>query len=57
MYGWLWHILPGGTVTKLLAATLLLAAAVAVLWYAVFPLLEPAVPLDEVTVQRSPIQR
>jgi hypothetical protein len=52
MYGWLWRRLPGGPVTKLLTASLLAAAAGAVLWYAVFPLLEPAVTLDEVTVRR-----
>lgn len=52
MYGWLWDRLPGGMGTKLLAATVLVAVAVVVLWYAVFPLLEPAVTLDEVTVRK-----
>ncbi|MEU7741037.1 hypothetical protein AB0L53_43385 [Nonomuraea sp. NPDC052129] len=52
MYGWLWDRLPGGTGTKLLAATVLVAVAGVVLWYAVFPLLEPAVTLDEVTVRK-----
>ncbi|MEU8140543.1 hypothetical protein [Nonomuraea sp. NPDC048901] len=52
MYGWLWDRLPGGTGTKLLAATALVAVAGVVLWYAVFPLLEPAVTLDEVTVRK-----
>ncbi|WP_219466135.1 hypothetical protein [Nonomuraea rhizosphaerae] len=51
MYGWIWRRLPGSTAVRLLTATVLVAVAVAVLWYAVFPLLEPAVTLDEVTVQ------
>ena len=52
MYGWIWRKLPGDTRTKLLAATLLVGVAGVVLWYVVFPLLEPAVTLDEVTVKR-----
>lgn len=52
MYGWLWRSLPGGTGAKLLAAAVLVAVVVAVLWYVVFPLLEPAVTLDEVTVRK-----
>ena len=50
MYGWLWRRLPGNTGVKLLVATVLVAIVVAVLWFAVFPLLEPAVTLDEVTL-------
>lgn len=49
MYGWLWRRLPGNTRVKPLVATVLVALVVAVLWFAVFPLLEPAVTLDEVT--------
>ncbi|MEU4577942.1 hypothetical protein ACBI99_38305 [Nonomuraea sp. ATR24] len=52
MYGWIWRKLPGGTGAKAAWAVVLSAVAVAVLWYAVFPLLEPAVTLDEVTVRR-----
>ncbi|MFI6602913.1 hypothetical protein ACIBHX_42250 [Nonomuraea sp. NPDC050536] len=51
MYAWLWRKLPGNLGIKLLLTAVLVAVAVAVLWYAVFPLLEPAVPLDEVTVK------
>ena len=51
MYGWLWRRLPGGTGRRLLWAALLAAATGAVLWYVVFPLLEPAVTVDEVTVR------
>ncbi|WP_197093434.1 hypothetical protein [Nonomuraea sp. SBT364] len=52
MYGWIWRKLPGSRGAKLAGAVVLAAVAVAVLWYAVFPLLEPAVTLDEVTVRR-----
>ncbi|GAA4054187.1 hypothetical protein [Nonomuraea soli] len=52
MYAWLWRMLPGGLGVRLLTATALVAAASAVLWYFVFPLLEPSVALDEVTVQK-----
>ncbi|WP_336212472.1 hypothetical protein [Nonomuraea sp. LPB2021202275-12-8] len=52
MYAWLWRKLPGDTGTKLLWAGVLAAGVVAVLWYVLFPLLEPLVTLDEVTVRR-----
>ncbi|WP_193318258.1 hypothetical protein [Nonomuraea phyllanthi] len=52
MYVWLWRKLPGTTRTKVLTAAVLVAVAVAVLWYVVFPLLEPMVTLDEVTVRK-----
>ncbi|SEL41082.1 hypothetical protein [Nonomuraea pusilla] len=52
MYAWLWRKLPGGTGVRIVLAAALAALTVAVLWYVVFPLLEPAVQLDEVTVQR-----
>ncbi|MEQ4720285.1 hypothetical protein [Nonomuraea sp. B19D2] len=52
MYVWLWRKLPGPTTAKALTAAVLVAAMVAVLWYVVFPLLEPLVTLDEVTVSK-----
>ncbi|GAA4934916.1 hypothetical protein HD597_010196 [Nonomuraea thailandensis] len=52
MYAWLWRKLPGRPGTRVLTAVALVAAAGAVLWYAVFPLLEPVVTLDEVTVRK-----
>lgn len=52
MYGWLWRRLPGNTGTRLLAAGVLVAGVAAVLWYVVFPLLEPAMTVEEVTVGR-----
>ncbi|GAA2410498.1 hypothetical protein [Nonomuraea africana] len=52
MYGWIWRHLPGSIGARLLTSLVLVAVAGAVLWYVVFPLLEPAVTLDEVTVRK-----
>ncbi|WP_171074163.1 hypothetical protein [Nonomuraea basaltis] len=50
MYAWLWRKLPGSTSTRVVTAAVLVTVVVAVLWYVVFPLFEPLVTLDEVTV-------
>jgi hypothetical protein len=50
MYAWLWRLLPGSTVEK---AGLALAAMVVVgilLWYFVFPWVEPKLQFDHGTV-------
>ncbi|MER6003759.1 hypothetical protein ACIHFD_24925 [Nonomuraea sp. NPDC051941] len=52
MYAWLWRKLPGTARTKLLTAAVMVAAVGVVLWYVVFPLLEPMVTLDEVSVRK-----
>lgn len=52
MYGWLWRHLPGSPAVRVLTAAALILLAAAVLWYLVFPLLEPSVALDEVTVEK-----
>jgi hypothetical protein len=52
MYGWIWRRLPGGhPARKGLAAAALAAAAAAILWFWVFPAVEPHVPIDQGTVQ------
>ena len=48
MYQWLWHRLPGGTGSKAACAVILAIAAVAVLWFVIFPWITPHVPLDHV---------
>jgi len=50
MYGFIWRILPGGRVAKTVQALILIAAVVALLWYVVFPWLEPRLPFNDVTV-------
>jgi hypothetical protein len=52
VYAWLWRKLPGPPRARAPIAIVLAAAAVAVLWYVVFPFLEPMVTLDEVTVRK-----
>ena len=52
MYGWIWRALPGPTPVKLLGSVVLLAAVVAVLFFVVFPVVEPHLPSSHVTVGR-----
>lgn len=40
MYAWIWRHLPGPLPARSLTALLLLAGLVALLWYAVFPLVD-----------------
>jgi hypothetical protein len=50
MYPWIWRRLPGGTRSKLLLATVLVLAVVALLLFVVFPWVEPQLPFNRVTV-------
>lgn len=50
MYVWLWRRLPGGLPGKLAGSALLLAVAIAVLFFVVFPWAEPRLPFNDVTV-------
>ncbi len=49
MYAWIWRHLPGPTVARLGLALVLFLAVVAVLFFVVFPWLEPYLPFDRVT--------
>jgi hypothetical protein len=51
MYGALWRLLPGDRGTKLLTAAVLVLGVVAVLWYVVFPWIEPKIQFDRGTVE------
>jgi hypothetical protein len=50
MYSWLWRHLPGPLVARLLQTLVMLAAAVALLFFVVFPAVEPLLPYNDVTV-------
>jgi hypothetical protein len=50
MYGWLWRHLPGGFLLKSLSSLVLLAGALALLFFVVFPYAEPRLPFSHVTV-------
>lgn len=50
MYVWIWRRLPGGLPGRLLGSAVLLAAAVMLLFFVVFPRVEPYMPFQQVTV-------
>jgi hypothetical protein len=52
MYVWIWRRLPGPLALRLLQVLLLLAIAVCVLFFYVFPALEPLLPYSDVTVDK-----
>ena len=54
MYGWIWRTLPGGLPGKLIGSLVLLTAAVALLFFVVFPAVEPLLPFSDVTVEPGP---
>ncbi|MEV0154121.1 hypothetical protein AB0H57_10325 [Micromonospora sp. NPDC050686] len=53
MYGWIWRKLPFGLAGKLAGSVLLAAAALALLWFVVFPWAEPLLPFDDVQVTQD----
>jgi hypothetical protein len=53
MYAWIWRKLPFGLTGKLTGSVLLAAAAVALLWFVVFPVAEPLLPFDDVQVTQE----
>jgi hypothetical protein len=50
MYGWIWHRLPFGLPGKIIGSLGLFAATAALLWFVVFPWVEPLMPFDDVQV-------
>ena len=51
MYGWIWRTLPGGLPGKLAGSLVLLTAVVLLLFFVVFPAVEPLLPFGDVTVE------
>ncbi len=49
-YGFIWRLLPGPVVVKVLLALLLFVGIVAVLFTWVFPPLAPLMPFNDITV-------
>ena len=49
MYTWIWRRLPGPTPARVAQALLLFLLVVALLFFVVFPGLEPYLPFDRVT--------
>jgi hypothetical protein len=50
MYGALWRHIPGGLAGRLAGVVALAVAALALLFYVIFPAVEPHLPWNEVTV-------
>lgn len=50
MYAWIWRKLPFGLYGKLAGSLVLITAAVALLWFYVFPWAQPLLPFDDVQV-------
>ncbi|MGH8795181.1 MAG: hypothetical protein ACRDXX_21390 [Stackebrandtia sp.] len=50
MYGWIWRKLPFGLPGKIAGSVLLLVGAVALLWFAVFPAIQPYMPFNNSVV-------
>jgi hypothetical protein len=46
MYGWLWHLLPGGTAARAGTMTVIILALAAALWAFVFPWASVHLPVD-----------
>ena len=57
MYVWIWRHLPGNTWVRALLSLVLLLAVVALLFFVVFPWVEPKLPFNDVTVDptQSPV--
>ena len=49
MYTWIWRHLPGPVAVKTLEALIMVLAVVALLFFVIFPWLEPYLPFDHVT--------
>jgi hypothetical protein len=52
MYGWIWNHLPGPFAVRLVLALALVAGAVALLMFVVFPWAEPLLPFNNVTTEQ-----
>lgn len=50
MYGWLWRLLPFGLRGKIAGSLLLVIGLAALLWYVVFPVVEPMMPFNDVQI-------
>ena len=50
MYVWIWRHLPGNTWVRVFLSLVLVLAVVALLFFVVFPWVEPKLPFNDVTV-------
>lgn len=52
MYGWLWRHLPGNTAARIAECLVLFLAVVALLFFVIFPWVEPLLPFNNVDVSQ-----
>lgn len=50
MYGWIWRHLPGPLAAKLVISIVLVVGIVALLFFVIFPWLDPLLPFNQVSV-------
>jgi hypothetical protein len=53
LYAWIWRRLPGGLPGKLVCSVVLALGVLALLFFVVFPWVEPRLPFGDVTVNGS----
>lgn len=53
MYGWIWRHLPGGRLAKSASTLVLIVAALALLFFVLFPWVETHLPFQDVTVRQG----
>jgi hypothetical protein len=49
MYGWIWRHLPGPMAARIALAVVLVVGVVALLFFVVFPFVDPLLPFNDVT--------
>jgi hypothetical protein len=54
VYGSLWRRLPVGTPWRIVILVLVAVAVAALLWYVVFPAVDPHLPFNDVSVNSEP---
>jgi hypothetical protein len=57
MYEWIWRKLPGGIAAKLGGCVVLFAGVLALLFFVIFPWVEPRLPWNDVTVNSPSIEQ
>jgi hypothetical protein len=53
VYTWIWRHLPGGLALKWVQTLVLVAAVAALLLFVIFPVVEPHLPINQVTVNNN----
>ena len=57
MYEWLWRKLPGGFAGKMSGCVALLVGVLALLFFVIFPWVEPRLPWNDVNVNSPSIEQ